>query len=254
MSLLFADTCVPPPLLQCRLDLIENLYLFSDWPGADPNEVLPPGETTAILYRAARSACPAGRVLDLGCGSGTLALLLAPHVRHATGTDINPRAITLSRLNAEVNGIDNVEFRVGSLYQPIDSERFDLIVCQPPYVPRTAGQPQHLFLHGGERGDELAREIIAGLATHLTPPGRALIFSDWPLTAGERLQDRIPTTMKATLLASPPLTLEAYSSSYGDDLPGHFASLGVTGIRQCLAIFEHGEGVTMREVLPHQWT
>src|SRR5947209_3401108 len=58
---LFGDAKVPPLVLQCRVDTVENLYLFSDWPSEDGGTVLPPGETTAILYRAARSTCPRGR-------------------------------------------------------------------------------------------------------------------------------------------------------------------------------------------------
>ena len=257
-SKLFGGVEVPPPLLDCRLDFVEHLYLFSDWPGTGPNEVLPPGETTAILFRAAREAGPnaaretgpTGGTLDIGCGSGTLALLLAP----ATGTDINPRAIELARLNAEVNGIDDVEFRLGSLYEPVASETFNRIVSQPPYIPQPADTPRHLFLHGGVRGDELAREIVAGLPSHLAPQGRAFIFSDWPLREGESLRDRIPTTLRTSLFRSPPLTLESYAQIYGADLQPHLVSLGITGIRQCLAIFESGSGVTEREVLPHQWS
>ena len=235
----FAGAVVPTGLLHCRLDIVEDLYLFSDWPENRPDEVLPPGETTAILYRAAQSFCPAARILDLGCGSGTLALLLAARGGHATGTDINPRAIALAQLNAEVNGIAAVDFRTGSLFEPVTGERFDLIVSQPPYIPRPAGTPRHLFLHGGERGDELARQIVAALPEHLTPQGRALVFSDWSAL------DRIPAVpLRTRLFVSPPLTGESYAEVYGVHAPG---------VRQCLAVFDPGSGVTEQQMLPHQW-
>ena len=255
---------VPPDLLVAdagqlrsayRLDFVRDLYLFSDWPSDDSGAVLPPGETTAILYRAACPACPVESVLDLGCGSGTLALLLAPMTKRVVGSDLNPRAVMLARLNAEVNGIGGVEFRQGSLYEPVPVERFDLIVSQPPYVPRPPGTPHHLFLHGGPRGDELAREIIAGAPAHLTETGRALIFSDWPLMESECLADRIPGVQaKVTLHASPAIEPASYAASYGKELERYFAKQRIVGIRQCLTVLEHGAGMAEHLVLPHEWS
>jgi hypothetical protein len=98
------------------------------------------------------------------------------------GTDINPRAAALARWNAGVNGIKNVEFREGSLFEPVaGDEPFDLIVSQPPYYPVPSEQAVPLtYLHGGPRGDEVATQILQGLGTHLAARGRALIFTSWP--------------------------------------------------------------------------
>lgn len=237
-----------------RLDFVRNLLLFSDWHTGDSSEVLAPGETTAILYRAALATAPVGRVLDLGCGCGALALLLARRAELVTGSDINPRAVALARFNAALNGIANADFRLGSLFEPVSGERFDLIVSQPPFVPLPNGAVQHTFLHGGTRGDELARRIIAAAPAHLTATGRALIFSDWPLRAGETLRERLTRDdCRLTVLASEPITVEAYAASYGHELAGHFASIGVIGIRQCLAVVDKGSGYEERAVLPHEW-
>jgi len=259
-----AGIAVPPDLLvpdagqvrsAYRLDLVRDLYLFSDWPSDDPGAVLPPGETTAILFRAAWPAAALESVLDLGCGSGTLALLLAPMARRVVGSDINPRALMLARLNAEVNGIRGVEFRQGSLFEPVAGERFDLIVSQPPFVPRPPDTPRHLFLHGGPRGDELAREIIAGAPAYLSEAGRALVFSDWPLAKSESLSGRIPRVpVKVTLRASPAVEPACYSASYGPELVRYFAEQEITGIRQCLTVLEHGAGMAEQLVLPHEWS
>lgn len=156
-----------------------GLLLFSDRLGAHPDAVMGAGETTAALYRAAIPARRQGRALDLGCGAGTLALLLARHCGQVTGADINPRAVALAGFNAAVNGIGNAVFVCGDLYQPL-AGRFDCIVSQPPYYPRAAGDASLTFLHGGERGDEIARRVLAGLDDHLSPGGRALVFASWP--------------------------------------------------------------------------
>ena len=255
LSVLFGGAEVPLGLIvrgaaAYRTSFAEDLFLFSDWSSADPREVLPPGETSAILFRAARPLARGGRILDLCCGSGTLALLLG----NSIGTDLNEHAIMLANLNAAINGIRGVEFRQGSLFEPVAAERFDLIVCQPPFVPRAAGKAYHMFLHGGERGDELAREILERIPEYLAPYGSALMYSDWPLTAGEALVDRIPHAgMRARLFASPPITVESYCQSYGWELEEHFSQMGIVGVRQCLAVLSHGCGVEEREVLPHEW-
>lgn len=167
-----------------------GLYLLSDYLDHEDDDagdaVMGAGETTAILWGAARPAHRLGRVLDLGCGAGTLALLLAQHADEALGTDINRRAVEIARFNAALNGIANAKFAAGSLYEPAGDAPFDLIVSQPPYYPRRAGGAELTFLHGGERGDEIPRAVLAGVAGRLTPGGRALIFSSWPADSEPR--------------------------------------------------------------------
>lgn len=269
-----ADSRVPAPaeLLSpdgtqagYRIDLIEDLCICSDWPSSDPAAVLPPGETTAILHRAVRS-CRATTVLDLGCGSGTLGLLLARSGRPVVATDINPRATALADRNAAWNGISGLEVRTGSLFQPVAGERFDLIVCQPPYLPHPPNEAAHTFLHGGVRGDELARLIIDQAVHYLHPGGRLVMFSDWPLLPDESITDRVAVAgYRGDLRCSVPVSAASYCEQY--QLPGlreHLAALGVSAVQQCLAILEAGGGarsadvqvtdVQVTEVLPHQWS
>ena len=167
-----------------HLRYVRQLLLFSDYLGSGSEEVMGAGETTAILYGAARPTHRIGRALDLGCGAGTLALLLAADADFVLGTDINERAVQMSRLNAALNAIDNVEFRTGDTFEPVENQRFDLIVSQPPYYPHT-GTDLQTYLHGGPQGDEIARRMSAEMPIHLTPTGRGLLFASWP-------QGRIP--------------------------------------------------------------
>src|SRR5947209_1217923 len=62
---------------QYHLRFVKHLLLFSDYLGDRADAVMGAGETTAVLYNASRPEQRIGRVLDLGCGAGTLALLLA---------------------------------------------------------------------------------------------------------------------------------------------------------------------------------
>jgi SAM-dependent methyltransferase len=163
-----------------HLRIVRGLYLFSDYLGdGDPDAVMGAGETTAILYQAAKPTLPVGRVLDLGSGAGTLALMLAKDATEVLATDVNPRAVALGAFNAAINGIRNVEFRVSDLFTALPGERFDLIVSQPPYYPG-AGLT---FLHGGARGDELATRIVESIPDHLHPQARGVVFTSWPDTS-----------------------------------------------------------------------
>ena len=97
-----------------------DLFLFSDYLGTTTHDaVMGAGETTAILYRAGRPRRRLASALDLGCGAGTLALLLARDVDRVVGTDINPRAVEIGQLNARMNHIDNCEFRAGDVWDPV---------------------------------------------------------------------------------------------------------------------------------------
>lgn len=163
-----------------HLRVVRELYLFSDYLGEDRDAVMGAGETTAILYQAGRPSSLVQRALDLGCGAGTLALLLASDAAEVVGTDVNPRAVAFARLNAAVNGKRNVEFRCGDAYAPVAGELFDVILSQPPYYPDPSGADAgQVFLHGGRRGDELSLRVVDGAASHLTPGGRAVVFTSW---------------------------------------------------------------------------
>jgi SAM-dependent methyltransferase len=159
---------------------VRHLLVVSDHVDGTPDAVMGAGETTAILYEPSRPSSHVNRVLDLGCGAGTLALLLASDATIAVGTDINPRAVALSKLNAEINGIANVEFRCGDLYEPVAGERFDLIVSQPPYYPNARGEATQVYLHGGEHGDEIVRGVIDGVPQLLGEGGKAYVFASLP--------------------------------------------------------------------------
>lgn len=97
---------------------------------------------------------PCESVLDLGCGYGVLGIVAA---RLADGgrvvlTDVNERAAGLARKNLVANRVANAEVRVGDLYGPVERDRFDHIVCNPPIRAGRAvvdaivrGAPDRLF-------------------------------------------------------------------------------------------------------------
>lgn len=131
----------------------------------------------------------AGRsVLDIGAGCGVQGLLATRGASRVVLTDVEERSLVLARLNAALNGV-SAEVRAGPGYTPVGGERFDLIVCLPPYVPTPVGPEEDVVFAGGRDGLDLLRTLIAGAGAHLNPGGELIAFAqllcddDGPLLA-----------------------------------------------------------------------
>ena len=135
---------------------------------------------------------PVGRALDLGTGCGIQALLVSRHAEAVVATDISERALAYARLNAALNGVENVEFRLGSMFEPVAGETFDLIVSNPPFVitPRAQGVPEYEYRDGGLIGDALVESFFRAVPAHLAPGGVAQLLGNWESRWGAPGLDR----------------------------------------------------------------
>jgi methylase of polypeptide subunit release factors len=136
---------------------------------------------------------PVGRVLDLGTGCGIQAMHARRFADEVVATDISRRALDIARFNAQLNGIDGIEFRLGSLFEPVAGERFDRIVSNPPFVitPRREGVPSYEYRDGGMVGDALVETVLRGVADHLEPGGTAQLLGNWEYRWGSDGLDRV---------------------------------------------------------------
>jgi methylase of polypeptide subunit release factors len=179
---------------------------------------------------------PARRVLDLGTGCGIQALHASRFADHVVATDISGRALRIAALNAELNGIETIEFRRGDLFAPVAGERFDRIVSNPPFVitPRTEGVPRYEYRDGGMVGDGLVATVIAGLGEHLEPGGIAQLLGNWEYRDGTDGLDAVASWCDAAGLDSwivererldPPLYAETWIRDGGTrpGMPGYDA-------------------------------
>jgi methylase of polypeptide subunit release factors len=117
------------------------------------------------------------RALDVGTGNGVHALLAAGHADRVVATDVNARALRFTEISAALNGIDNVETRLGSLFEPVAGETFGLITCNAPYVISPESRWQ--YRDAGFPGDELSRRVVTEAAAHLAEDGFASVLVSW---------------------------------------------------------------------------
>ncbi|WP_241972571.1 DUF7059 domain-containing protein [Cryobacterium cryoconiti] len=136
---------------------------------------------------------PVASALDLGTGCGIQAMHASRHADRVVATDISVRALELAALNAALNEIGNIEFRLGSLFEPVAGERFDHIISNPPFVitPRVPGVPAYEYRDGGLVGDALVEAVVRGAAEHLTPGGVAQLLGNWEYHAGQDAFERL---------------------------------------------------------------
>jgi methylase of polypeptide subunit release factors len=142
------------------------------WPGhvTGPN---PAAETlTQLMINT-----PVPAALDIGTGSGVLALAASTFADRVIATDVNPAALDYASLTAGLSGATNIETREGSLFEPVGGERFGLIVSNPPFV--ISPETDLLFRHSPMARDDLPASVVRDAAMHLEEGGYAIVLANW---------------------------------------------------------------------------
>lgn len=137
------------------------------------SKVYPPSYTTKLIAENLPDLKNL-YVLDLGTGSGILAIIASKlGACRVVATDISRRALNTAARNLEINNIENVELRYGSLYEPVRDEVFDVIISNPPMTPSI--QPFPRYTWGGADGRMILDQVIIGAQKHLRKHGRLII-------------------------------------------------------------------------------
>lgn len=132
------------------------------------------------LLAAISEVRPEERLLDLGTGCGVQAVLAAKRGARVIATDVLPQCLDCARANAERHGVaDRIDFRLGSLFEPVADETFDVIFAFPPQMPSlTESSPETPLDVAGEaqrQGREALDGVLLGAAQYLRPRGRLLL-------------------------------------------------------------------------------
>ena len=150
-------------------------------------DTLDPRPDTETVIEAALAVMPRGaQLLDLGTGTGAIAVTLLAERPDASGvaTDLSEQALTVARANAERAGVSQrLTFLMGSWFEPVRG-RFDIIVSNPPYIPAdeiaelspdVRNFDPRLALVGGADGLDPYRAIASRAASHLAAGGHVLV-------------------------------------------------------------------------------
>jgi release factor glutamine methyltransferase len=161
-------------------------------------DVYEPAADTELLVKSVRLR-KGERVLEIGTGTGIVAIHCAKLGCRVTATDIDRGAIELARRNAAANdvGLDLLE---GDMFAPVKGV-FDVIILNPPYLPTEADDLTHTpidrALDGGPDGTRIALMFIEGLPRHMAEGGRAYMVTSSLQDAG-----RIEKALLAARLAA----------------------------------------------------
>lgn len=155
-----------------------------------PAVMVPRPQTETLVEEALMlfSSHSSPKILDIGTGSGAIAIALATELPQATiiATDISAEALSVARENAASNQTSTITFFQGDLFAPVDGREagFDLIVSNPPYIahdaisslpPGIRDYEPLLALDGGPDGLACYRRIVAQAPRYLRPGGWLLL-------------------------------------------------------------------------------
>ena len=159
-----------------------------------PQVLIPRPETELLVELAVANVRGSGlrapRIVDLGTGSGAIAVTLALELpqAHVLATDRSAAALSTAQANARALGAGNVAFRPGDWWAAVEpQERFDLVVSNPPYIRHDDHhlaegdlrfEPREALTDGAD-GLEALRAIVAGARQHLAPGGLLLLEHGW---------------------------------------------------------------------------
>lgn len=163
------------------------LFAHSPYPTVEPDAVFfgPDSYRFAQVIEAylQQRVEPLKRAVDIGCGAGVGALVVA-HARHdaeVLAVDINPRALRLTAVNAELAGLTNVSVYQSDVLTSVEGE-FDLIVANPPYMN---DDRQRAYRHGGGAlGEQLSVRIAGESLARLAVGGSLLLYTGVAMVAG----------------------------------------------------------------------
>jgi methylase of polypeptide subunit release factors len=178
----------------------EQLYVHSSFPTDAADAVFFGPDTYRFVAAVQRRARPARIAVDLGCGSGAGGLAIAGRVERMILSDVNARALELSRVNAELADA-SVEFAQSDLFAALTHVgEVDLVIANPPYLVDAAART---YRDGGRmHGIELALRMVAEGLQRLRAGGQLILYSGAPFRRGVDLfRSRLAPLLEGRRLA-----------------------------------------------------
>ncbi len=170
-----------------RMSTLAGEWLFhSAYPTSQADAVFFGPDTCRFVRAMEQTAAPqpVQRIVDIGCGSGAAAIMLARRFPQAEviAADINARAVAMADLNIRLAGLPNARSCYSNLLHHLDG-KFDLIVANPPYLLDPA---ERAYRHGGGAlGAGLSLQIVQAAIARLSAGGALWLYTGVAMTGGE---------------------------------------------------------------------
>jgi release factor glutamine methyltransferase len=168
------------------------------------DEVYEPAEDS-FLFAENLHVASGAVVLDLGTGSGILAVLAAQKANRVVAVDLNPYAVRCAKANAQLNGARGVDFFQGDLFTALrDGVRFDLVLFNAPYLPSEEGEAESWIGRswaGGADGRLVVDRFISAVAAYLKPHGKVLLMQSTLTGVEVTIRNFAKNGLKAAVIA-----------------------------------------------------
>ena len=185
-----------------------------------------------------------GDALDLGTGCGVQSLHLATHADRVVATDVNQRALWVTRFNLALNDVPagRVDVRAGSFFEPVGGEAFDLITTNPPFVISPATEERLVYRDSGLPGDRAVEHVVTTAPEHLRPGGWCQVLANWVVVRDqpwdERLAGWVRDDCDALVVQRETLDPAAYVELWLKDAGRHGGPAGARRYDEWLAWFD----------------
>jgi release factor glutamine methyltransferase len=136
--------------------------------------VYEPSEDTYLLIECLPTNLTGMHVLEIGCGSGIVCVEAAKRGGVVTAVDIDEQAVRATTILAKEHNV-SVTALQGDLFTPINNQQFDLVICNPPYLPSDEHDPD-IALDGGTNGHEFIERFLQQVKEHLKMNGTLLLL------------------------------------------------------------------------------
>jgi predicted RNA methylase len=162
--------------------------------GQESEPLMSPQSATTWLLAQCMIRRPVEAALDACTGCGVLGLLCADRARRVVFTDYSPAAARTAAFNALLNGLTDFDSRQGDFFAPVEGDRFDQIVCNPPFVVsarRLGDSDFEVYRDAGRPADSVSEHVVRSMPRLLRPGGFAQALINWVHVRGENDEERL---------------------------------------------------------------
>ena len=157
------------------------------------NKIYEPGEDSYLLQKYVDQYSKVDSVLDMGTGTGIQGLTASKYATNVLSVDVNPEAVKQTKTLIEIEKKKNIKILESDLFSKIPKQKFDLIIFNPPYLPKHK-HVDNIALVSGKRGVDTTLKFMDNVNEYLTTNGKILLITS-SLASQSLLDESIKTNL-----------------------------------------------------------